>query len=605
MVDLLARAGRESFRVGAATMKSRAIVIGEVWGARVPRTSVWLNGGHAWEDKRDNVALLSFPRLCPAADSPSLLPGLEESRDSKTASGLLKDDRASSSVAAERSSYAIEFNRGMHRRASGESGVSKPYVYTLHPSSRTSIHPTSLKRLPHIRIAGAPKYLFYFRKGVYHLLLVGPNSLLLPRSSIRMKFPCKLEIEEAPDVVVDSQNIISDKTMEKDRVGLHYMRHGSEFLLGVRGSREDVEIIKSRIANFLRTELHLEVGLASHVHIQSGSVVFLGTRIAGLLDNKTRRRFSKEIEKRRRSKIRFQRMAEVRTDTWHNELKDLALQSWAFGLKKTKQKLQSWEIAKQAMHKKSQELASNFVIDQIDRGQTRDAIQRILDKEEEVFFDAPSTGLPEPILRAHKRLTRLMEKYLEDETAYEKRTKAIERAQPRAPREQDEGVIPLQLLAPMEIVTEKLRIKGILQPSKALPTVLTSMLSSSDEAIVSYFAALGTCLLSYYRCCDNFQKVRRLVDHQVRWSALFTLGSKHGCSARKIIRQFSRGPRILNRKGEVVVEYPSSLDILRMGKKFLLHVQHNSLDDILRSKRLQLLPSEDKKGPRRVRLRDI
>lgn len=81
MVDLLARAGRESFRVGAATMKSRAIVIGEVWGARVPRTSVWLNGGHAWEDKRDNVALLSFPRLCPAADSPSLLPGLEEVRN--------------------------------------------------------------------------------------------------------------------------------------------------------------------------------------------------------------------------------------------------------------------------------------------------------------------------------------------------------------------------------------------------------------------------------------------------------------------------------------------------------------------------------------------
>lgn len=37
----------------------------------------------------------------------------EQSRDSKTASGLLKDDRASSSVAAERSSYAIEFNRGI------------------------------------------------------------------------------------------------------------------------------------------------------------------------------------------------------------------------------------------------------------------------------------------------------------------------------------------------------------------------------------------------------------------------------------------------------------------------------------------------------------
>lgn len=496
------------------------------------------------------------------------------------------------------------FEAGMHRRGVGETAYGRQHVYTLHPSSRTSIRSSSPTRLPHVRIPGTPKYVFYYRKGIYQLLHVGPNSLLLPRSSIRMDFPPGItESQKAPEADRDAQSVTPGKAMEQDRVGLHYMRHGKEFLVGVRGSREDVENIKHRIAHFLRTELHLEVGLSSHVHIQSGSVVFLGTRIAGLLDNKTRRRFSKEIEKRRRSKIRAQRMAEVRTETWHNELKDLALQSWAFGLKKTKKELQSWETAKQAMYKKSQELGSKFVLEQIERGQTREAIQRLLDKEEEIFFDAPSTGLPEPILRAHQRLTRLLQRYLEEETSFEKKAKAIERAQPRVPRLKDEGVIPLQLLAPMEIITAKLSRKGILQPSKALPTVLTSMISSSDEAIVSYFAALGTCLLSYYRCCDNFQKIRRLVDHQVRWSALFTLGSKHGCSARKIIRQFSRGPKIVNRKGDVVVEFPSSPDILRTGKKFLVHVQHNSLDDVLRSKRLQLLPSEEKNGPRRVRLR--
>ena len=431
---------------------------------------------------------------------------------------------------------------------------------------------------------------------MYQLLLVGPNSLLVPRSSIRMEFA-----DKAREAVTDSE---SKTSVQKDRVGLHYMRHGKEFLVGVRGSREDVENIKSRIAHFLRNELHLEVGLSSHVHIRSGSVVFLGTRIAGLLDNKTRRRFSEKVENRMRSKIRAQQMAKVRTETWHNELRDLALQSWAFGLKNTKKELQSWEYAKQAMYKKSQLLGNRFVLDRIERGMSQDAIQRLLDKEDEVFFDAPSTGVPKAILRAHQRLTRLIEKYLEDETAMEKKAKAVERTRPRIRIGQDGGVIPLQLLAPMEIITDKLRMKGILQPSKALPTVLTSMLSSSDEAIVSYFAALGTCLLSYYRCCDNIQKVRRLVDYQVRWAALFTLGSKHESSAKKIISQFSRGPRILNRKGAVVVEFPSSPDIARMSKKFLLNVQQNSLDDILRSRRLQLLPSEAKQGPRRVHLRE-
>jgi hypothetical protein len=475
-------------------------------------------------------------------------------------------------------------------------GAARQYVYTRHPSSRTSIRATSLNALPHVRIPGSPKYVFCFKEGIYQLLLVGPNSLLLPRSSIRMEFA-----DDAHAAVGDSQSKIS---VEKDRVGLHYMRHGKEFLVGVRGEREDVEEIKSRIAHFLRNELHLEVGLSSHVNIESRSVVFLGTRIAGLLDSKTRRRFSREVEQRRRSKIRAQQMAKVRTETWRNELRDLALHSWAFGLKKTKRELQSWEPAKQAMYKRSQALGSKFVLDQIERGVSQDVIQRLLEKEEQVFFDSPSTGLPEAILRAHQRLSRLMEKYLEDETAFEKKAKAVERMRPRIRVGQD-GVIPLQLLAPMEIVTEKLRMKGILQPGKAMPTVLTSMLNSSDEAIVSYFAALGACLLSYYRCCDNFQKVRRLVDYQVRWAALFTLGSKHGCSAKKIISQFSRGPRIVNRKGGVVVEFPSSPDIARMGKKFLLNVHQSSLDDILRSRRLQLLPSEAKQGPRRVRLREF
>lgn len=389
------------------------------------------------------------------------------------------------------------------------------------------------------------------------------------------------------------------------RVGLHYMRHGKEFLVGVKGSREDVENIKSRIANFLRTELHLEVSLASHVHIQAGTVMFLGTRVAGLLDNKARRRFSKEIEKRRRSKVRAQGMTHIRTETWHNELKDLAVQSWAFGLKKAKRDLQSWETAKQAVYKKSQELQdSNFVLEQIDRGVTKDAMQRLLDKEEEVFMDAPDAGLPPHILRAHQRLTRLLKKHLEEETAFEKKANsALERRSQKAKvsSTEDDGSIPIQLLAPMETIMKKLSLKGILQPRKALPTVLTPMLGSSDEAIVSYFTALGTCLLSYYRCCDNFEKIRRLVDHQVRWSALFTLGSKHGCSARKIIRQFSRGPKIVDQEGRVVAEFPSSPDIARTGKKFLVHVQQHSLDDILRSRRVELLPSsEDKKGPRRT-----
>lgn len=487
----------------------------------------------------------------------------------------------------------------------GRSGL-RQHLYTLHPSSRLCMQAFSPIRLPSLWCRGTPKYCFYYKKGLYRLLRIRSHSCFLPSSSVRVGIPSESIQCAGGKRNPQIESLVETVKKEKEHVKLHYMRHGREFLVGVAGSRLAVEKIKARIAQFLRTDLHLEVGLTSHVHIQSGSVVFLGTRIAGLFHDNRNRRFSKEIEKRRRSKVRVQRMAQVRTETWHNELKDLSLQAWAFGLKKTKKELQSWEAAKQAMFKKAKEVSHKFVLEQIERGETLASLQRILDKEEEVFIDAASTGVPEEIIRAHRRLTRLLQRHVEEETMFEKKAKALERSQQqvRIEKPQVQEGIALQLLAPMEIIVEKLRIKGVLQPTKALPTVLTSMLSSSDEAIVSYFAALGNCLLSYYRCCDNFTKVRRLVDHQVRWSALFTLGSKHGCSARKIIRSFSRGPQLLNRKGEVMVEYPSSPDIARMGKKFIPNIQLDTFDDILRSRGIQLLPSEVPKGPRRVRLRD-
>lgn len=153
------------------------------------------------------------------------------------------------------------------------------------------------------------------------------------------------------------------------------------------------------------------------------------------------------------------------------------------------------------------------------------------------------------------------------------------------------GVLPMQILAPMEVITEKLRRKGILLPTKARPTTLTSMLSSSDEAIVSYFSSPAYGPLRYYRCCDNSHKVRRLVDYQVRWSALFTPASKHRCNTAKVIVECTEGPRGLNGKGEVIAKFPGSPTIARMGKGLLTNIRRDAVDDILRSTTIRLTPS--------------
>lgn len=129
---------------------------------------------------------------------------------------------------------------------------------------------------------------------------------------------------------------------------LQYVRHGKEFLMGMAGSRREVEKMKARIAYFMKHELHLEIVAASHVHIQAGSVLFLGTRVAGFLETKSSRRYSQELEKRRRSKARNRNLAEIRTEAWHNQLKDMSRRAWEFAVKKTQSRYPSWQAAEQS-----------------------------------------------------------------------------------------------------------------------------------------------------------------------------------------------------------------------------------------------------------------
>nr|WRW51150.1 Mat-atp9i95g2c [Phylloglossum drummondii] len=381
-------------------------------------------------------------------------------------------------------------------------------------------------------------------------------------------------------------------------IKVRYVRYADEFLLGIAGSRDLVERIQERITQFLKSDLHLEVGSASYVHIASGSVIFLGMELA-LPASRWPRRFSRGIEKRRRSKTRINKWAEIRKESWDHQLKDLTLCAWTWALRKTRHNLSSWGAAEHAMSTKARRVARDFLLEKIDRGETRQSVQHLLSREKDVFPNISCTGIPEEILQAHTHLTRLLEKYLDDEFI---RTWRNFRFQKNIQKNMDSvfgvrksiatntgrRVSPMRILAPMEVITEKLRNKGILQPTQARPTTLTSMLNYSDEAIVSYYSALAHGLLSYYRCCDNFHLVRRLVDYQVRWSALFTLASKHRCSTKKVIVKYTRGPQALSREGEVIAKYPGSPTIARMGKRFLTDIRQDAVDDVL-PKRLEYL----------------
>ncbi|WOL08065.1 hypothetical protein Cni_G16817 [Canna indica] len=68
------------------------------------------------------------------------------------------------------------------------------------------------------------------------------------------------------------------------------------------------------------------------------------------------------------------------------------------------------------------------------------------------------------------------------------------------------------------------------------------------------------------RCCDNLYQVRTIIDHQIRWSAIFTPAHKHKSSARNIIPKYPKDSNIVNQEGgKTLAEFPNSIELGKLG----------------------------------------
>ncbi|KAL0383824.1 UNVERIFIED_CONTAM: hypothetical protein Slati_4607400 [Sesamum latifolium] len=67
-------------------------------------------------------------------------------------------------------------------------------------------------------------------------------------------------------------------------------------------------------------------------------------------------------------------------------------------------------------------------------------------------------------------------------------------------------------------------------------------------------------------CRDNLYQVRTIVDHQIRWSAIFTPAHKHKSSARNIIPKYSKDSNRVNQEGgKTLAEFPNSIELGKLG----------------------------------------
>lgn len=125
---------------------------------------------------------------------------------------------------------------------------------------------------------------------------------------------------------------------------------------------------------------------------------------------------------------------------------------------------------------------------------------------------------------------------------------------------------PIQIEAPIKKILRRLRDRGIISRRRPWPIHVACLTNVSDGDIVNWSAGIAISPLSYYRCRDNLYQVRTIVDHQIRWSAIFTLAHKHKSSARTIIPKYSKDSNIVNQEGgKTLAEFPNSIELGKLG----------------------------------------
>jgi hypothetical protein len=338
-----------------------------------------------------------------------------------------------------------------------------------------------------------------------------------------------------------------------------YVRYADDLLLGIVGAVELLIEIQKRIAHFLQSGLNLGVGSAGSTTIAARSTVeFPGTVIREVPPRTTPIQFLRELEKRLRVKHRIHITVCHLRSAIHSKFRNLGnsipIKQLTKGMSERGSLLDGVPLAETlgtAGVRSPQVSVLWGTVQHIWQGSRGISLLHSSGRS-----NAPS-DVQEAVARSGMSVRKL--------SLYTPAgRKAGEGGGHRAGSISSE--FPIQIEAPIKKILRRLRDRGIISRRRPWPIHVACLTNVSDGDIVNWSAGIAISPLSYYRCCDNLYQVRTIVDHQIRWSAIFTLAHKHKSSARNIIPKYSKDSNIVNKEGgKTLAEFPNSIELGKLG----------------------------------------
>lgn len=339
-----------------------------------------------------------------------------------------------------------------------------------------------------------------------------------------------------------------------------YARYADDSLLGIVGAVELIIEIQKRIAHFLQSGLNLWVGSAGSTTIAARSTVeFPGTVIREVPSRTTPIQFFRELEKRLRVKHRIHITACHLRSAIHGKFRNLGdsipIKQLTKGMSETGSILDGVQLAETlgtAGVRSPQVSVLWGTVKHIRQGSRGISLLHSSGRS-----NAPS-DVQEAVSRSGMSVRKL--------SLY---TPAGRKAAGEGGGHWAGSIsseFPIQIEAPIKKILRRLRDRGLISRRRPWPIHVASLTNVSDGDIVNWSAGIAISPLSYYRCRDNLYQVRTIVDHQIRWSAIFTLAHKHKSSARNIIPKYSKDSNIVNQEGgKTLAKFPNSIELSKLG----------------------------------------
>lgn len=407
-----------------------------------------------------------------------------------------------------------------------------------------------------IEAAGlTPKAEFYGREGLYNNWAMREFFKSCKRKGLL------IELSGEAILVIRSERGLPPKPLKShSNIRISYARYADYLLLGIVGSVELLIEIEKGIKHFLQSGLNQRVDSAGSRTIAARSTIeFLGTVIREVPPQTTPIQFLRELEKRLRVKDRIHITACHLRSAIHGKFRNLG------------NSIPIKELTKGMSFRGSLlDLDAVQLAETLGRAGVRSpqvsllwgAVKHIRQGSRAILHSSGRSKVPSDVQEAISGSGTHAGKF----SLY---TPAGRKAKGEGGGHWERSIsseFPIQIEAPIKKILLRLRDRGLISRRRPWPIHAACLTNVSDSDILNWFAGIAISLLSYYRCCDNLYQVRRIVDHLIRWSAIFTLAHKHKSSARNIILKYSKDLNRINQEGaKTLAEFPKSIELGKGG----------------------------------------